>query len=179
MKLVMIIGDEGVAKLLSNPMRRTILNILRERAVTEAGLAKRLELTDATVNYHLRSLKRARLVTVAKRNTSDYGIVQKFYLPSAYLYLPDVENLEPEAARYYLPINIERVRGALGAKGGLSTMPLSGTEVDNLAEEFASVLVDIARRYEGQEVEPGTGEEFVSKIYAQAFEALRKRRTGL
>jgi DNA-binding transcriptional ArsR family regulator len=176
MKLVKIIDDGVVAKLLSDPMRRAILNILREAPLTEAGLADRLGLTDATVNYHLALLKNAKLVALARKEAEGHGIVQKFYLPSAYLYLPDTENLEREFARYYLPINIERIRGAVSAKHPGHT--LSGEEIDRLGEEFAKLLVRVARKYEETEVAPGRGEHLVNGIYSEALESLpplRKR----
>lgn len=175
MKLVTVVEDEEVAKMLSDPMRRAILNILREKPLTESGLAQRLGLTDATINYHLAILKKWKLVKMVKKEVGDHGILQKFYLPSSYLYLPDVENLDPEAARYYLPTNIERVRGALSASKGLSQISASGTQIDLLGEEFARVLVTVARGYEGRDVDPGTGEPAVNEIYSRAFEALFRR----
>jgi DNA-binding transcriptional ArsR family regulator len=176
MKLVKVIVEEEVAKMLSDPMRRAILNILREKPLTEAGLAHRLGLTDATVNYHLGILKRWKLVTIARKEVGEHGILQKFYLPSSYLYLPDIENLDPEAARYYLPTNIERVRGALStAEGAVPPRGLSGTQVDLLGEEFAKVLVKVATKYEGRDVEPGAGESTVNEIYSRAFKELVRR----
>jgi DNA-binding transcriptional ArsR family regulator len=175
-KLVKVITEGEVAKVLSDPMRRAILNILREKPMTEAGLAHRLGLTDATINYHLGILKRWKLVVLTRKEVGEHGILQKFYLPSSYLYLPDIENLDPEAARYYLPTNIERVRGALSTMGGdLRHGRLSGTQVDLLGEEFAKVLVSVALRYQGLEVEPGTGESMVNEIYSHAFRKLAKR----
>jgi ArsR family transcriptional regulator, repressor of sdpIR and other operons len=175
-KLVKVIVEEEVAKVLSDPMRRAILNILRERPMTEAGLAHRLGLTDATINYHLRILKKWKLVTITRQEVGEHGILQKFYLPSSYLYLPDIENLDPEAARYYLPTNIERVRGALSTAGAaLPPRRLSGTQVDFLGEEFAKLLVRVAMKYEGREVEPGTGESAVNEIYFRAFKMLVRR----
>lgn len=65
LKLVEIVDDEQVAKLLADPIRRTILNLVRENAMSEAQLAKRLGLTDATVNYHIGA---AEETEVARRN---------------------------------------------------------------------------------------------------------------
>jgi ArsR family transcriptional regulator, repressor of sdpIR and other operons len=175
-KLVTVIVEEEVARILSDPMRRAILNILREKPMTEAGLAHRLGLTDATVNYHLRILKKWKLVGITKQEVGEHGILQKFYLPSSYLYLPDIENLDPEAARYYLPTNIERIRGALStSRGELSPQRLSGTRVDLLGEDFAKVLVEVATKYEGRDVEPGTGESMVNELYSRAFKRLVRR----
>lgn len=174
MKLVTIVGDEEVAKLLSDPMRRAILNILREMPMNKAQLAKRLGLTDATVNYHLAILKKARLLTIAKKQVEEHGIVQKFYLPSSYLYLADVENLPRGVARYYFPINIERVRGALSSlePADRDMRGATAARVDEMGEQLAKILVGVARQYLGEVVEPGSGEHRVNEIYSRAFAKL-------
>jgi DNA-binding transcriptional ArsR family regulator len=174
LKLVTIVSDEEVAKLLSDPMRRAILNILRERPMSETQLAKRLGLTDATVNYHLAILRKARLLTIAKKVVEEHGIVQKFYLPSSYLYLADVENLPQGVARYYFPINIERVRGALSSfdSAGWEMDDLTAVRVDEVGERLAKILVSVARKYVDEDVKPGSGEPRVNEIYSRAFAKL-------
>jgi DNA-binding transcriptional ArsR family regulator len=174
LKLVTIVDDEHVAKLLSDPMRRAILNILREKSMNETQLAKRLGLTDATINYHLVILKRAKLLIIARKEVEGHGIVQKFYLPSSYVYLPDVEKLPRGVARYYFPINIERVRGALSAftDKGWNIGEVTGSKVDELGEELAKILVNVSRDYVDEDVEPGSGEPRVNEIYSKAFTKL-------
>jgi DNA-binding transcriptional ArsR family regulator len=171
MKLVAIVEDEEVAKLLSDPMRRALLNILREKPMNETQMARRLGLTDATVNYHLGLLKKAKLLVTAKKEVGDHGIVQKFYLPSAYLYLPDVEKIETAVARYYFPINVERVRGALSSleSSDRGAGDLTASRVDEMGEELARILVEVARDFIGESVEPGMGEKKVNDIYSRAF----------
>jgi len=167
--------DEKVAKLLSDPMRRAILNLLREKALNETQLAKKLGLSDATVNYHLGLLKRSKLLVAAGEEVEGHGIVQKFYLPSSYLYLPDVEKISRGVARYYFPQNLERVRGALSS--GLQDKDLdalTGLQMDDLGERFAVVLVKTAKEYTNHETEPGSGERLVHEIYAKAFDRLMK-----
>jgi len=177
LKLVTIVSDEEVAKLLSDPMRRAILNILRERAMNETQLAKRLGLTDATINYHLAILKKAKLLTVARKEVEGHGIVQKFYLPSSYVYLPDIESLPQGVARYYFPINIERVRGAISSLGSADRElgDLTASRVDELGEQLAKILVSVAREYIDENVEPGSGEPRVNEIYSRAFAKLFRR----
>ena len=169
-KLVEIIRDPEAAKLISDPMRRAILNLLRQRALTEAELAGSLGLTDATVNYHLQLLRKAGFITVAKREEEEHGIMQKFYAPTAYLYLPDVENLPKQVARYFYPINIERARGVLSVPGGKRQMAgPNGNEVDRLGEDLAKALVTAARRRAGVAVKQGEGEALVGGIYTEAL----------
>jgi len=174
LKLVTIVSNENVAKLLSDPMRRAILNILREMPMNETQLAKRLGLTDATINYHLAILRKARLLIIAKKDVEGHGIVQKFYLPSSYLYLADVEHLPRGVARYYFPINIERVRGALSSfeSAALKMDNVTASRVDEMGEQLAMILVSIAREYLDENVEPGSGEPRVNEIYSRAFRKL-------
>ncbi len=174
LKLVTIVSDKEVAKLLSDPMRRAILNILREKPMSETQLAKRLGLTDATVNYHLAILRKAKLLTMARKEIEGHGIVQKFYLPSSYIYLADVESLPRGVARYYFPINIERVRGAISSfeSSGRKLGDVTASSLDVMGEQLAKILVGVAREYVDQDVDPGSGEAKVNAIYSKAFAIL-------
>ncbi len=174
-KLVEVIRDPEAAKLISDPMRRAILNLLRLRSLTQAELAESLGLTDASVNYHLQLLKKAGFITIAKREEEEHGIMQKFYAPTAFLYLPDVEVLPREVARYFYPINVERARGVLSALGvGREIAGHNGSEVDWLGEDLAKALVTVARKYSEVVVSQGEGEALVGKIYANALSELRR-----
>lgn len=171
MKLVEIIRDSETARLISDPMRRAILNLLRRRAMSQSELAESLGLTDGTVNYHLKLLRDAGFLRVARAETEEHGIMQKFYVPTAYLYLPDVESLPLEAARYYYPVNIERIRGVIGA-GGQVCARLPDRDVDRLAEDLAKEIVKVAEEYMGRRVSLGKGEEQVNEIYSRALARL-------
>ncbi len=174
-KLVEIIRDPEAAKLISDPMRRAILNLLRLRSHTQAELAESLGLTDASVNYHLQLLKKARFITIAKREVEEHGIMQKFYAPTAFLYLPDVEALPREVARYFYPINIERARGVLSVLGNRDEIAgHNGSGVDNLGEDFAKALVTVAKDYSDVGVSQGEGEALVGEIYAKALSKLKR-----
>ena len=177
MKLVEIIRDREAAKLVSDPMRRAILNLLRLRSLTQAELAESLGLTDATVNYHLQLLRNAGFITIARREEEEHGIMQKFYAPTAYLYLADVEALPREVARYFYPINIERARGVLSVLGNRNEIAgHDGHEVDKLGEDLAKALVTVARKYSEKRVSQGEGEVLVGEVYADALSELRRRK---
>ena len=171
MKLVEIIRDSDAAKLISDPMRRAILNLLRRRAMSQSELAESLGLTDGTVNYHLGLLRKTGFLKVARVEMEEHGILQKFYAPTACLYLPDVESLPLEAARYYYPVNIERVRGVLSAMRDQPPGALR-RDVDSLAEDLAREIVRVAEEYVGKEVSQGKGEEQVNEIYSRALSRL-------
>lgn len=171
--LVKVIRDPEAAKLISDPMRRAILNLLRQRAMSESELADSLGLTDATVNYHLGLLRKIGFLTVAKTEVEGHGIMQKFYAPTAYLYLPDVGSLPKEVARYYYPINIERIRGVMSVgREGVARLGLAGREVDKVGEEYAKELVRVAKKYSGMEINQGEGEELVNRLYTEALSGL-------
>ncbi len=173
-KLVEIIRDSEAAKLISDPMRRAILNLLRRGAMSQSGLAQSLGLTDGTVNYHLGLLRKAGFLKVARVEMEEHGILQKFYAPTAYLYLPDVASLPLEVARYYYPVNIERVRGVLSAAKSQLPMLLR-RDVDTLAEDLAKEIVEVAEEYVGKEVFQGKGEEQTNEIYSRALSKLVRR----
>ena len=176
-RLVEIIRDREAAKLVSDPMRRAILNLLRLRSLTQAELAESLGLTDATVNYHLQLLRKAGFITIARREEEEHGIMQKFYAPTAYLYLADVEALPREVARYFYPINIERARGVLSVLGNRNEIAgHDGREVDRLGEDLAKALVTVARKHSEKKVSQGEGEPLVVEIYADALSELRRQK---
>jgi DNA-binding transcriptional ArsR family regulator len=176
-RLVKIIEDSEGAKLISDPMRRAILNLLRLNAMSQSELADSLGLTDGTVNYHLRLLRKNGFLTVARTEVEEHGILQKFYAPTAFLYLPDVESLPMEVARYYYPINIERIRGVLSSgHGKVAQLSLTGRDVDELGEELAKELVKVAGKYRELEINQGEGESLVRKIYTEALFRLARKK---
>lgn len=148
------------------------MNILRREPLTQAELAENLGLTNATVSHHLNLLKRIGLLSVAKEEVESHGIVKKFYTPSAYLYVPDVDKLPREVARYYYPINIERARGILSALPSVDAAHLRGKDIDVLGEEFTRMLVKVARGYAKATIEEGQGEELVQRMYREALSRL-------
>lgn len=175
-RLAEVIEDEEAAKLISDPMRRAILNLLRRRSLTESELADSLGLTDGTINYHLRLLRKIGFVAIAHTEAEGHGIMQKFYAPTAYIYLPDVEKLPKEVARYYYPINVERIRGVMSAQGAVLPQLLSEVSaIDEIGEELAKELVRVARDYSGREITQGDGESLVNEIYTSALSRLVER----
>ena len=59
-------GMNDIIKAISDPVRRDILEMLRSSRKSAGEIAKEFELTDATVSYHLRQLKKADLITAEK-----------------------------------------------------------------------------------------------------------------
>ena len=75
MRAVYIVNEVKVAKILVDPMRRAILDLLRQRPMTQAGLANELGLTGASLNHHMKILRSHKLVTVFKREVESPRIL--------------------------------------------------------------------------------------------------------
>lgn len=54
-------------KALSDPVRREILNLLKESSMSAGDIAKQFDLTQASVAYHLSILKKADLIRENKQ----------------------------------------------------------------------------------------------------------------
>lgn len=57
---------EDTFKALSDPKRRDILNLLKERSMTVGELAEKFDMTNATMSYHLQILIDAGLIVFEK-----------------------------------------------------------------------------------------------------------------
>lgn len=65
-------GFAETFKALSDPARREILMMLREKPLSAGEIASRFETTAATVSYHLNILKKADLVTETREKNFIY-----------------------------------------------------------------------------------------------------------
>lgn len=59
-------GMSETLKAISDPVRRDILNILKEERKSAGEIAEKFNLTGATVSYHLSQLKKADLIVETK-----------------------------------------------------------------------------------------------------------------
>ncbi|GKX27657.1 transcriptional regulator [Vallitalea longa] len=55
-----------ILKAISDPIRRDILELLKDDKMCAGDIAKKFDLTNATVSYHLSQLKKAGLISVSK-----------------------------------------------------------------------------------------------------------------
>jgi DNA-binding transcriptional ArsR family regulator len=56
-------------KALSDPVRRDILTLLRDRPLNAGQIAARFDVTDATISHHLAALKKAGLIEATRHGT--------------------------------------------------------------------------------------------------------------
>jgi DNA-binding transcriptional ArsR family regulator len=65
-------GITETLKAISDPVRRSILELLKEGRMSAGDIAKKFDLTNATVSYHLSQLRKADLIIVNKEKNFIY-----------------------------------------------------------------------------------------------------------
>ncbi|MFL6406235.1 MAG: ArsR/SmtB family transcription factor [Nitrososphaeraceae archaeon] len=179
MKAVYIVNDAKIAKILVDPMRRAILDLLRQRPMTQAGLANELGLTGASLNHHMKILRSKKLVTIFKREVERHRIMQIFLSSVAYLFIYDLESLPKNIARYFYPISLERARAVVSLlllyNKELSTYDIEQTPeaINAISENLSRYLVMAAKSYEGKIINHGD-ERYIYEIYGKAMFTLLK-----
>jgi DNA-binding transcriptional ArsR family regulator len=173
MKAVYIVNDPKVATILIDPMRRAILELLRQRPMTQAQLANELGLSAPSLNFHIKKLRSKKLVIIVKREVEKHRIMQIFFASVAYLFVYDLDALPKNIGRYFFPVSLERARSVMSAfyvsKGRNDpSANYSCEEVNNIAESLSNLLVKTARHYQNKEVEYGE-EKVVNFIYKRSI----------
>lgn len=65
-------GINDTLKAISDPIRRDILELLKDGRMSAGDIAERFALTGATVSYHLSILKKAKLIIEEKQKNFIY-----------------------------------------------------------------------------------------------------------
>ena len=167
---IRIVDRETEAKVLVDPMRREILRLLSKQALTERNLSRMLGLSAPSVGFHLKSLKNAGLASVIRREAGSHGIIQKFYLASAQAFVIDKEHLPLQLKRYFMPMDLERARGAMASIGLLNENRASPSSdsMERLAHRFCCSIVKMAEKYKASVIEDDP-EPIISRLYTEAL----------
>lgn len=180
MKAVYIVNDVKVAKILVDPMRRAILDLLRQKPMTQAGLANELGLTGASLNHHMKILRSKRLVTIFKREIERHRIMQIFLSSVAYLFVYDLDSLPKNIARYFYPVSLERARAVVSLLSMYNNEISSANEIEHtpdainiISEKLSRHLIITAKSYENRTINHGD-ESYVYEIYGKAIMNLLK-----
>jgi DNA-binding transcriptional ArsR family regulator len=173
MKAVYIVNNPKVAKTLIDPMRRAILDLLRQKPMTQAQMADELGLSSASLNYHIKILRSRKLVVVAKREYERHGIKQIFFLAAAYLFVYDLDLLPKSIARYFCPVSLERARSAISLLiiNNRNSIDQTPNTSDSFAETLSRQLVKVAKAYVEKEVSHAQ-EKVIYEIYTKAMSEL-------
>src|SRR5919109_5143282 len=174
MKAVYIVDDVKIAKILVDPMRRAILDLLRQKPMTQAGLANELGLTGPSLNYHMKILRSKKLVTIAKKEIEMHRIMQIFFSSVAYLFVYDLDSLPKNIARYFYTVSLERARAAVSLlllynKEWLGyNIEQTPETINTISENLSRHIVMAAKSYEKQVINHGD-ERYVYEIYGTAM----------
>src|ERR1700739_540734 len=173
MKAVYIVNNPKVAKTLIDPMRRAILDLRRQKPMTQAKMADELGLSSASLNYHIKILRSRKLVVVAKREYERHGIKQIFFLAAAYLFVYDLDLLPKSIARYFCPVSLERARSAISLLiiNNRNSIDQTPNTSDSFAEMLSRQLVKVAKAYVEKEVSHAQ-EKVIYEIYTKAMSEL-------
>ena len=182
MKAVYLVNDPKVAAILVDPMRRAILDLLRQRPMTQARLANELGLSAPSLSFHMKRLRAKKLVIVVKREIEKHRIMQTFFASAAYLFIYDLESMPKNIARYFYPISLERARSILSASSVFNatekfSVNYTSIEINKLAEDISRLLVKTAKHYQNKEVEYGE-EKVVIDIYKRCINLVNSRKLG-
>ena len=78
-------------KALSDPVRRDILQLLKNGRMSAGDIASRFDMTGATVSYHLKMLKKADLIWEAKEKNFIYYELNTSVLEEIMLWISDLK----------------------------------------------------------------------------------------
>lgn len=81
-------------KALSDPARRDILEMLKNKPLSAGEIAKQFDMTQATVSYHLKELKKADLIRENRKKNFIYYELNLTVLEELMMWLSDLKNKE-------------------------------------------------------------------------------------
>ena len=175
MKSVTIIRDAETIKLLADLVRREILRLIAVEPLTQTQLAEKMKLSEPSVSHHLRLLRNAGLIKIKRSEIGSHGILEKFYEPTAKLFIEDWERIPPDLRRYFVHSHMERLRGMLsvfqlmaGEKG--RNIEVSSDEIKELAQAIARRIAIVGEKYEQTKADMDR-ETLLIRIYSETLKA--------
>ena len=162
-------------------MRRAILELLREKPMTQTHLANELGLTQASLSYHTKLLKSKKLINVFQKKAELHGIIQIYFSTSAYLYVYDLKSLPKDISRYFYPIALERIRAVISVMllyDDKYQLKKDVPTITSLSNDLSELVVESARSYINMEAKFGR-ENIIFDIYTKAITRLFKQASRL
>lgn len=183
-----LIEDAERARLALSPLRRRILEALREPG-SASTLAEQLGATRQRIGYHLRALEDAGLVRLVEERQRR-GFVERRFAASAFVVDPAILGAPPEvaaqdryAAEHLVAVasdvvrEVTRMRGAAEASGRrLLTFTIEAdlgferpADLEQFTEALTNAVADLAARY------PAKGKARRYRLVAGAHPAVAGR----
>lgn len=175
-KVIRVIHETKIIKVLADPVRREILRQLRHEPQTQTQLARKLNLTKPSMRHHLQLLRKTRLIRIARTKAESHGILQKYYEPTSSLFIEDFETTPPHLQKYFLQFHLERLRGMLSVfqligKTRGEPIKVTSDELKELAQEIARQMSKVGKRYETTEATINR-ETLLITIYSEALKEI-------
>ena len=175
-KVIRVIHETKIIKVLADPVRREILRQLRHEPQTQTQLARKLNLTKPSMKHHLQLLHKTRLIRIARTKAESHGILQKYYEPTSSLFIEDFETTPPHLQKYFLQFHLERLRGMLSVfqligKTRGEPIKITSDELKELAQEIARQMSKVGKRYETTEATINR-ETLLITIYSEALKEI-------
>ena len=84
-------GFNETMKALSDPTRRTILNLLKDNTLSAGEIGEHFDMTGATISHHLSQLKKAGLITESKQKNCIYYSLNASVLEEVMMWICDLK----------------------------------------------------------------------------------------
>ncbi|MHA1712134.1 MAG: ArsR/SmtB family transcription factor [Candidatus Freyarchaeota archaeon] len=177
-RAVVVLSDPESIHIMSDPMRKEILRLLLKKPMTETELSEALGINKSSVGYHLKILREYGIISVQRSVVGEHGILQKYYEPTATLFVVDYDKAPLKIKKQYIEVQLERLRGIISLfqmveVGRGRYLQVSSDLMEELAEEMVKNIVAVSRKYEGKETDLD-GETFLTLIYGEALNELMK-----
>lgn len=161
--------------MLADFTRTEILRLLSKYPMTETQLSQHLGLTKGAVGYHLHLLRDAGLISVDRVEAEEHGILQKFYMPIADLFIVDPAHIPEDVRRYFIRIQMEHLRGMFSVfRLHHHISDVSSKTLEELAVAMLKQLKIVGQKHMKDRVR-GDAESLRVKIYAEALANLTKQ----
>lgn len=133
---VLVIRDADTLRIVSDPLRLRMLEVMRERPQTATELATALRVSRTKLYYHLNLLAEHGLITVADTRLVS-GIVEKQYRVTAYRMTVDKALIGPtpvgnDALDTYVSVVLDEVRTEINRSVDAGLIDLERTQDDNI-----------------------------------------------
>lgn len=133
---VLVIRDAETLRIVSDPLRLRMLELMRERPQTAKELATALRVSRTKLYYHLNLLTDHGLITVADTRLVS-GIVEKQYRVTAYRMTVDKALIGPtsvgnDALDTYVSVVLDEVRTEINRSVDAGLIDLERTHEDNI-----------------------------------------------
>ena len=155
-------------------MRRAILDLLRQKPMTQTQLANELGLSPPSLSYHIKLLKSINLVVIAKKQVESHGITQIFYSSVAYFFVYDLDSLPRDIGRYFYPLSLERARAVVSVlllKNKSFKIEQTPDGINRVSRELSRIITNVARPFTARDVLQGR-ETVAFEIYLKSVQLL-------